>query len=103
MQIQLNTQYEKSGLQGYKIDNVFKPNATVLPLKKMSSQDVDMMDQSKTPPGQKTFGKYSSAMSVSTGANTADTQRSLSSGDDGSGDRRVEGKSQFTNVMYERW
>jgi hypothetical protein len=89
MQIQLNNQFEQSGLGSYYIDKV-------IPMSSMHIKDVEMQDCSK-------MKKISSGISEHTVSTNHMSNVDVSSGEGGSADRIAEPTSNYSSIMYERW
>ena len=107
MQIQLNNQFEINGMPGYNIDTVIHTN-NIMPYNQKQNFDQEMKDCSGATQldKSKSGNKSSNQSTISTefaSSNGVSGMADTSSGDSGSANRTKEDKSNFTQIMLNRW
>lgn len=107
MLIQLNNQFEMNGMPGYNIDNVILSN-NIIPYNQKQNMDQEMKDCSGAAQLDKSKSgtKSSNQSTISTefaSSNGISGMADTSSGDSGSANRMKEDKSNFTQIMINRW
>ena len=99
MFVNLNAQYQHSGIKNFTVDSVFSPYDQI-PMSRKSSDDVKMDDLSRSAKA-KTSLTDSAIRKMSNNSNiSTDFMSSIHST---SGDRQKENGKAFTEIMQERW
>ena len=101
MFVNLNAQYDHSGIKTFTVDSVYSPYDHIPMSRKTSSNDVKMDDQSRSSKPKTSLTDSAIRKNSNNSNNSTDFMSSIHST---SGDRQKEdGKVNFTQIMQERW